>query len=132
MAWWLPTVYLVLSVIPLPQTQPTSPPQILLPFSNSSSHCGYRDPALHVVIEPRFGICFPFSEGLALVQERGKLWDMQSFLDIDLSPTNWGYIDATGNYVLKFKPRDYLPGGSFTEGLAPIYDAKAKKYGYIN
>lgn len=131
MARWLVFLLLLFPAAFL-QAQGTNSGQPLQPFSKTYEHCGYKDLAGRVVVEPRLGQCLEFSEGVALVQERGKFWHLQLTLDMSHSPTDWGYIDGNGKYLLKFNARDYLPGGSFTEGLAPIYDAKTHKYGYID
>jgi hypothetical protein len=131
MVWRLAFLFLAFPAC-LVQGQTTGPRETLEPFSKSSGHCGYKDRTGRVVIEPKLGRCSHFSEGVALVQERGKLWGLQQTLDVDRSSTDWGYIDETGKYLFQFKPRDYLPGGDFTEGFAPIYDVKTRKYGYID
>lgn len=131
MAWRLVSLLLLFSAALL-RAQGTSSAEPLQPFSKSYEHCGYKDTAGRVVVEPRLRQCIAFSEGVALVQERGKFSGLETTLDMSHSPTDWGYIDGNGKYVLKFNARDYLPAGSFTEGLAPIYDAKTHKYGFID
>lgn len=131
MAWRLVSLLLLFPAALL-RAQGTSSGEPLQPFSKSYEHCGYKDAAGRVVVEPRLRLCIDFSEGVALVQERGKFSSLEANLDMSHSPTDWGYIDGSGKYVLKFKASDYLPWGSFTEGLAPIYDAKAHKYGFID
>jgi hypothetical protein len=131
MAWRLISLLLLFPAAFL-RAQGAGSGELLKPFSKTYEHCGYKDLAGRVVVEPQLGQCMAFSEGVALVQERGKSWDLQRTLDMSHSPTDWGYIDENGKYLLKFKAREYLPGGSFTEGLAPIYNAKTHKYGYID
>jgi WG containing repeat len=131
MAWRLISLLLLFPAAFL-RAQGAGSGELLKPFSKTYEHCGYKDLAGRVVVEPQLGQCMAFSEGVALVQERGKSWDLQRTLDMSHSPTDWGYIDENGKYLLKFKARDYLPGGSFIEGLAPIYNAKTHKYGYID
>jgi hypothetical protein len=67
---------------------------------------GYIDPSGEFAISPRFetspnGYVYPFSDGLALIQVKGK----------------FGYIDRTGTFVIKPE----LPhAGHFSDGLAPV------------
>jgi hypothetical protein len=128
---WRTVLFVLILICPL-YAQTSNPAENPRPFEEKLDHCGYKGPDDKVVIKPRFGKCSRFSEGVALVQERGVFWGLQSFLDIDLSPTVWGYIDPTGKYLLRFKPHDKLPAGNFAEGVAPIYDTKPAKYGYID
>lgn len=129
MKLWLASLILV-AVFPVAAQSTES--ESLVPFHESAGHCGYKDSSGRVEIKPRFGMCSNFSEGVARVRERGSLWGLQSFLDIDKSPTSWGFIDASGKYVLKFKPDEYREAGSFSDALAPIFQVKTKKYGYID
>ncbi len=131
MVWRLAFLFLLVPAVLL-RAQGPSPAEPLQPFSKTYEHCGYKDASGRVVVEPRLIQCGAFSEGVAVVQERGKFAGLETNLDMSHSPTDWGYIDGSGKYVLKFKAHDYLPAGSFTEGLATIYDAKTHKYGFID
>jgi hypothetical protein len=130
-AWGITFLFVLVLACPLYAQTPNTA-ENLRPFEKKLDRCGYKEPHGKVIIKPRFGKCSRFSEGMALVQERGVFWGLQSFLDMNLSLTAWGYIDPTGKYLLQFKPHDKLPAGSFAEGLAPIYDTRSAKYGYID
>jgi hypothetical protein len=62
-----------------------------------------------VRIEPRFADGFPFAEGLAAVQVRGK----------------WGYIDEAGNEIIAPKLRN---GARFSGGRASILKKGRRVY----
>jgi hypothetical protein len=92
--------------------------------------CGYIDKTGKVVIEPRFGSAYSFSEGLAVVMtgdmKPGQKWA-------------WGYIDKAGKFVIE--PQFAFASG-FSEGLAAVcvgdFSTPAKeiedfpKWGYID
>ena len=97
MVWRLAFLFLLFPASFI-EGQTTGSKEALQPFSKDPGHCGYKDGADRVVIEPTLGRCSDFSEGVALVQERGQLWGLQQTLDVDRSRTDWGYIDETGKY----------------------------------
>ena len=70
-------------------------------YKQSTSLYGYMDIVGNIVIEPRFLIALPFSEGKAAVKELGA----------------FGYIDKSGNYVIK---SDFDNAQPFTHGMAAV------------
>ncbi|MDR0859311.1 MAG: WG repeat-containing protein [Oscillospiraceae bacterium] len=100
-------------------------------FEDEDLANGYKDESGTVVIPAKYYMAYPFSEGLALVQEnQGGLW---------------GFIDKSGNTVIPFEydtpPYNYGEKRvtmfvneavvyGFTEGLAAV--SKDGKSGYID
>lgn len=85
-------------------------------FTGKSGHWGYFDSKGQLAVSPKFGLAYPFSEGLAFAFNK------------DL--TQGGYIDQTGQYKITF---DFTPSyfyGDFHEGLALI--GKDSKWGFID
>lgn len=80
-------------------------------------YCGYIDKAGKQVIEPRFGSCDGFSEGLGLVLLDGK----------------WHFIDKSGKFVIS---PPFVEIWSFNNGLARVLDgptpSSAADSGYID
>lgn len=79
-------------------------------------YCGYIDQTGRVVIEPQFGRCEDFTEGLAAILLNGK----------------WHYIDKTGNKVFD---APFFLVQEFRNGLAWVQsgdDVMTAKYGYID
>jgi endonuclease YncB( thermonuclease family) len=77
---------------------------------------GYMSKNGKLVIEPKFKEAWPFSEGLARVDEDGRY-----------SKIRWGYINKKGEYVI---PPRFDDAFSFSEGTAAVnVDGK---WGYIN
>ena len=78
------------------------------------NYWGYRDMTTgEFVIQPQFDNALYFSEGLALVLVDGK----------------WGYINTTGEFVIKPNPQ-FDNAWSFSEGLAQV--RVDDKLGYID
>lgn len=80
---------------------------------NGSIRWGYIDNNGKIIIEPQFTMAFTFSEGLAYV----------------MTESGTGFIDETGNMVIKFDKQVPVPL-PFSEGLTAIREDK--KWGYIN
>ena len=79
-------------------------------------YCGYTDRTGKILIQPTFGGCEDFSEGLGLVLLEGK----------------WHFIDRTGNVVLS-PPNSLI--WSFRNGLAKVSDSRyagVDDFGYID
>ncbi|MDR0828851.1 MAG: WG repeat-containing protein [Prevotellaceae bacterium] len=69
---------------------------------------GYADAAGKVVIQPKYGVAIPFSEGLAAV----------CLQDGDYGAKKWGFIDKTGKEIV---PCTYkMQPASFSDGLAVV------------
>lgn len=74
---------------------------------------GFIDASGTVVIEPVYDKVYPFSDGLAAIQERGL----------------WGFIDETGTKVI---PPSFLEIGFFSEGLCAVRPTSDQAWGYID
>lgn len=99
-----------------------------------------------LVILPQFDYAENFSEGLAVIKQRGKYGYINTNGEIIVTPQfdtaknfterlalvqqkgKWGYINTNGEIII---PCQYSNAGSFSEGLAPVQKSY-KKYGYIN
>jgi hypothetical protein len=85
---------------------------------NTNGRWGFIDDTGTVVIEPKFNVARPFSEGLAAV----------------ITELGLGYIDKTGRIVIP--PQFGTAGGPFTsafsEGLAAVPLRDKNKWGYID
>lgn len=84
--------------------------QDLQRFKNGSDLYGYKNSAGKIVIQPKYTIAQPFSEGLAAV------WNGKG-----------GYIDAAGKEVI---PLQFSMALSFKNGTARVYNGK--EWYYIN
>ena len=97
--------------------------EVLFPFhvSGEGSRCGYIDRFGTVAIEPIYGYCGSFSEGLAAVT-------FISFYDNE--GTYFGYINNAGEFVIPQNP-ELRSAGDFHEGLAAVETNDYLK-GYID
>jgi hypothetical protein len=68
----------------------------------------------NVIVPIRYKMMGSFSEGLAFAREYGQ--------------SKAGYIDKTGKFKFRM---NYMSGGAFMYGLAPVIDSSGK-YGYID
>lgn len=75
----------------------------LVVYENNGKY-GYRDLSGNTVIEPKFDYCCPFSEGLAIVQDK-------------TSAKGLGYINRKGELVI---PLSFARAYPFSEGLAAV------------
>ena len=90
---------------------------------------GYIDAAGKVVIQPRFDEAYGFSEGLACANIGGG-WvttKIEGGSTTDFQGGQWGYIDATGKFVIETKAAEV---NDFSEGLAAV--KIGDKWGYID
>ena len=107
---------------------------------------GYINKSGQIIVSPRFDFAMPFSEGLALVSQSGKVHFInrlgKMITDIDIGPgaesfsegmakvqvgKKWGFIDSAGE--LAIAPEfDYA--FSFSDGLAAV--GKDQHYWFIN
>lgn len=96
--------------------------EVLYPFQVRDYQCGYIDIHGNVVIEPRFGECGDFVEGLAPVSPFHSPYENGSI-------NYWGYIDNSGDFVIEpqFRTAYY-----FSEGLAHVRDLTSGNVGYID
>lgn len=78
----------------------------LLPLSQPGSGYGFVNLAGEWIIEPQFGIAFPFAEGMAAVA-----------LDDGNGSERFGYIDTTGNVVIA---PQFMSAGDFHQGIAVV------------
>jgi hypothetical protein len=75
---------------------------------------GFIDREGQIVIQPRFQMVYPFSEGLAAVQVDGQ----------------WGFIDATGQFVIK---PQFIMVAPFSDGRARVRLSEfSDPWGYID
>lgn len=81
---------------------------------------GYVDRTGKFVIEPKYGMAKPFSEGLAAVQIDTKQNGSFQY--------NYGYIDKTGKVVIE---PQFNSASRFSEGLAAVKDS-SDKWNYID
>lgn len=88
---------------------------------------GYIDATGTFVIEPRFRIASPFSEGLAFVVEGGEDKPIKMVAEGELTPLvrdpeiKAGYIDKSGAYVI---PPELFTGYPCSEGLCVCEDSE--------
>jgi len=100
---------------------------------------GYANEKGEVIIDPEFQMAYPFSEGLAAVQNNdGKLGYINTKGDYVIEPkfhraglfsdglapvmnedNLWGYIDKKGEYVIK---PQYIQAEKFVDGIAVVKD----------
>lgn len=78
-----------------------APPKAALRPARQGDLFGYADAAGRMVVPPRYELADTFSDGLALVRERGK----------------FGYIDARGSLAI---PADFLHALPFRNGIAAV------------
>ena len=97
--------------------------EALFPFhvSGEGSRCGYIDRFGTVAIEPIYGYCGSFSEGLAAITfiSYGEEWG-----------TYFGYINNAGEFVVPQNP-EIFSARDFHEGLA-VVETKDHFWGYID
>lgn len=121
------------------------------PYQLHPGKWGYIDKTGKVIIKPQFGVATHFSEGLAAVTTGDSFFGIYGYMDkagkfsikpifedakpfseglalvLDADEVMWGYINKKGKYVIK--PRFDDEVGSFSEGLARVWD---DKWGYID
>ena len=98
--------------------------EVLFPFhvSGKESLCGYIDRFGAVAIEPIYGYCGEFSEGLAAV----------TFISFTENwGINFGYINNAGEFVIPQNP-EFQSAGDFHEGLAAVETNDDDLMGYID
>ena len=91
--------------------EPDGPPLFVVTVNGKD---GFINEAGKIVIEPVFAKAYPFTDGLAAIQDQGA----------------WGFIDTTGRVVIK---PQFVRVGLFSEGLATFQNKQySDKKGYIN
>jgi tetratricopeptide (TPR) repeat protein len=78
---------------------------------------GYLDKDGRLAIPCKFGLAFPFKEGLAVV----SLDAVPPVGAVHPQPMKFGYIDKTGKFII---PPRYVKANSFHEGLASVRGEK--------
>jgi WG containing repeat len=98
-------------VVPPPQVKSDGPPLFVVTVNGKD---GFMDREGKIVIEPSFEKAFPFTEGLAGIQQRGM----------------WGFIDTEGHMVIEPK---FASVGLFSDGMASFQDQRlGNVFGYID
>lgn len=82
-----------------------------------SGKYGYIDRNGNVVIQPRFGHCGGFSEGLAWASEAG------------VGEGAYGFVDEQGQWVISPK---FQMAFAFSEGLAAVRNSAQGPWGYVD
>lgn len=109
-ASFFPVTSFCQSVLP-PQTEKAGPPRFAVTVNG---RCGFIDRDGSIVIKPVFEQVYPFTEGLAAVQQQGL----------------WGFIDTEGRMVIE--PR-FIMVGMFSDDRALFRDKKfTDPWGYID
>jgi hypothetical protein len=98
-------------LVPPPRIEPNGPPLFVVTVNGQD---GFIDRDGEIVIEPAFEKAYPFTDGLAAVQEKGL----------------WGFIDTKGRMIIE--PR-FIMVGLFSDGLASFRDRRlTDPWGYID
>jgi hypothetical protein len=96
---------------PQPRFEPDGPPLFVVTVNGKD---GFIDGDGKIVIEPAFEKAYPFTDGLAAVQQEQL----------------WGFIDTKGHIVIE--PR-FIMVGLFSDGLASFRDKRfTDPWGYID
>lgn len=130
----------------MPQYESVSSVMEGLALVKKDGKYGYINAKGKVVIDIKYDFATQFVNGYAIVQEgentfyinkKGKNKFKQNFSDanffseglalVTMKNGESAYIDTSGKAILK-----YVTGGRFSDGLAPAYDTKQDKFGYIN
>jgi hypothetical protein len=97
--------------VPPPRVEPVGPPLFVVTVKGKQ---GFINRDGKIAIEPKFEAAYPFSDGLAAVQQQGL----------------WGFIDTTGRMVIE--PR-FIMVDFFSGGLASVREKRyIDPWGYID
>ncbi len=98
-------------LVPPPRVEPVGPPLFVVTVKSKD---GFMDSDGKIAIEPAFEKAYPFTDGLAAIQQEGQ----------------WGFIDTKGRIVIE---PQFISVSHFSEGLATFQHKRySDKQGYIN